>query len=162
MAKFIQSVTPIPQTTEGKNEHYETIKKDFAKYKNPFASQNPFKDGEDLEIEGIVPVSWKHETYGEGEYLAFAFKNKSETLALSSLVKEATGYATGSVSDTEAKDFRNPDEGLAKILREGWSEATFDKILAAIKNKKKRKIKLTHYYVNRGDNRKKCSLTNLL
>lgn len=161
MAKFSQSVTRTPKTKAEKEALLKSIKKDFSKFKNPLASLNPFKDGEELEILGIVPVHWEHPNYGEGDYLALEIKNKSETLALTSLVKEVTGYKSADLKDTTPEDFANSG-GLSAILSGGWSEDTFDKLLKAITDKPKWKVKLTYYYINRGDNRKKCSLTNLV
>lgn len=163
MAKFIQEVN-MPQTQEEISKTLEFIKSNLEKFKNPFSSNNPFKDGEKLEFLSIVPVKWKHEKFGEGEYLALAFKGKKDTISLTSFTKEVNGFKSLDLSDTTLKSISNPDEGLAKLFRSTeWNESAINTILKWFEEKNNKcEIKLTTYYTSQGAGRKTCTLTNLI
>ena len=163
MAKFTQEVN-IPQTQEEINKTLDFIKSNLEKFKNPFASVNPFKDGEKLEFLAIVPVKWKHEKFGEGEYLALSFKDKKDTISLTSFTKEVNGFKSLDLSDNTLKSISNPDEGLAKLFRSTeWNESAINSILKWFEDKNNKcEVKLTTYYISQGASRKTCTLTNLV
>lgn len=162
MGKFIQTVVK-PATEEEKKAIRENILANFTKFKNPLASQNPFSDGEELEFDAIVPVSWKHEKWGDGQYLALAFKGKEATIALSSFVKEVNGFASLDVNDTVLKPFKNVG-GLADVLKsQVWDKSLLDKIDKFFTKHPKVKVKLTTYYVAYSATQRKTStLTNII
>lgn len=162
MGKFIQTVVK-PATEEEKKAIRENILANFAKFKNPLASQNPFSDGEVLEFDAVVPVSWKHEKWGEGQYLALAFKGKEATLALASLLKEVNGFGSLDTADTTLRPFKNVG-GLADIMKgQVWDKSLLDKIDAFFTKNPKVKVKLTTYYVAYSATQRKTStLTNIV
>lgn len=163
MAKFTQEVN-IPQSQEEIAKTLDFIKSNLAKFKNPFASQNPFKDGEKLEFISIVPVKWTHEKFGNGEYLALSFKDKKDTIALTSFVKEVNGFKSLDLNDTTLTPISNSNEGLAELFRSTeWNESAIDSILKWFQDKNNKcEVKLTTYYVSQGAGRKTCTLTNLI
>lgn len=141
MAKttFNASVVTCPEGQDYKN----WIKTQLSDCKNPFASQCPFKDNQEVEFENIVPVSWEHEKFGSGKYLAIKFKNIDATLSLSSLLKTDNAYKDQ--NDKETTTIKNSG-GLAEIVEKGRFN---DSLIDAIYNffsKGKFKIKLTTYY----------------
>ena len=162
MGKFIQKVTK-PSSEEEKKTIREKIIAEFAKFKNPLSSQNPFSDGEELTYEGIVPVSWTHEKWGNGHYLALAFRGKEATIALTSFTKEVNGFGSLDTSDTIMKPFRN-EGGLAAVIRgKSWSPELLSDIDKFFTQNPKVKIKLTTYYsAYSATQRKTSTLTNIV
>lgn len=156
MAKFIQTVATVTDRSENK----KNIRSAFNGFKNPFASTNPFKDGETLKFEDIVPVSWTHEKYGSGQYLALKFEGKKDVLALTSFAKEVNGYGSLDTADTELKPFANSGGFAEWLSSQIWDESIIDKIYDWFD--KPIKIKLTKYYLPQGSTRKTCSLTNII
>ena len=165
MAKFEQKVVK-PTTAKEKEAQRKAMKESFAEYKNPFASQNPFRDGEDLVFESIVEVQWSHKDYGSGKYIALAFVGKEPTISLTSFLKEIKGYANYEIrADDKAQDFKN-EGGFAEWLStQVWDSSILEEIekwFAKGKRANKCKIKLTEYYTPLGSSRKKNTLTNLI
>lgn len=165
MAKFTQVVSK-PKTAEEREAKKAAMKKAMEGYKNPFASTNPFKDEEDLIFEDLVEVSWTHEKWGSGKYLALSFVGKEPTMSLSAFLKEIEGYETFEIKDTDkAKTFKNVG-GFAEWLRgQSWNENLVDDIytyFADTTRNNKAKVKLTKYYIPLGSSRKACTLTNLV
>lgn len=153
-------------TAEQKAERIAKLKSSMKDYKNPFASANPFKDGQDLIFEGLVEVSWSHEKYGNGKYLALSFVDVEPTISLSAFLKEAEGYEHFEIKDTDkAKTFKNSG-GFADWLRlQNWDENLIDDIegyFANLTEPNKVKVKLTKYYIPMGSSRKASTLTNLI
>jgi hypothetical protein len=165
MAKFEQKVSK-PKTAKEKEAIRKEIKDSFAEFKNPSASQNPFKDGEDLVFETIAVVNWSHKDYGTGKYLALAFVGKEPTISLTAFLKEVKGYENYEVkADDKAKDFKN-EGGFAEWLATQTWDADLIEEIEKWFNKGKRankcKVKLTEYYTPLGSSRKKNTLTNLI
>lgn len=156
MAKFIQTVATVTDRAENKKQ----IKSAFAGFKNPFASTNPFKDDESLKFEDVVAVSWSHDKYGSGQYLALKFEGKKDVLALTSFGKEVNGYGSLDTNDTELKPFANSGGFASWLASQTWDESIIDKIYDWFD--KPIKIKLTRYYLPQGSTRKTCSLTNII
>ena len=165
MAKFEQTVKR-PQSAAEKTAQRKAMKEAFAEYKNPFTSQNPFKDDEELTFDCIVEVQWSHKDYGNGKYLALAFIGKEPTISLTAFLKEVKGYEHFEVkADDKAKDFKN-EGGFAEWLSaQTWDADLLDEIekwFSKGKRANKCKIKLTEYYTPLGASRKKNTLTNLI
>lgn len=153
-------------TAEQKAAYKAQLKGSLKDYKNPFASTNPFKDEQDLTFEGLVEVSWSHEKYGSGKYLALSFVGIEPTISLSAFLKEAEGYTAFEVKDTDkAKSFKN-EGGFADWLRlQSWDETLIDSIeeyFSKLATPNKVKVKLTKYYIPMGSSRKASTLTNLI
>ena len=164
---FKQTITKVSaMTAEQKTAYKAQLKNNLKDYKNPFASQNPFKDGQELTFEGLVEVDWSHEKWGSGKYLALSFVGIEPTISLSTFLKETEGYTAFEVKDTDkAKTFRN-EEGFADWLRlQKWDETLIDNIeeyFSKLATPNKIKVKLTKYYIPMGSSRKASTLTNLI
>ena len=125
-------------------QDYKTwIKSQMSDCKNPFASQCPFKDKQEVEFENIVPVSWEHEKFGTGKYLAIKFKGLDATLSLSSLLKTDNAYKDQ--NDKNISTIKNVG-GLAKIVKDGRFDDNLIDAIYSFFAKGKFKIKLTTYY----------------
>ena len=153
-------------TAEQKTAYKAQLKNNLKDYKNPFASANPFKDGQELTFEGLVEVAWSHEKYGSGKYLALSFVGIEPTISLSAFLKEPEGYTTFEPKDTDiAQTFKN-EGGFADWLRlQNWDENLIDDIegyFANFTEPNKVKVKLTKYYIPMGSSRKASTLTNLV
>lgn len=164
---FKQTVTKISaMTAEQKTAYKAQLKNNLKDYKNPFASANPFKDGQELTFEGLVEVVWSHEKYGSGKYLALSFVGIEPTISLSAFLKEAEGYTAFEIKDTDtAKSFKN-EGGFADWLRlQSWDDTLIDNIeeyFGKLTTPNKVKVKLTKYYIPMGSSRKASTLTNLV
>ena len=125
-------------------QDYKTwIKSQMSDCKNPFASQCPFKQNQEVEFENIVPVSWEHEKFGTGKYLAIKFKGIDATLSLSSLLKTDNAYKDQ--NDKNISTIKNVG-GLAKIVKDGRFDDNLIDAIYSFFAKGKFKIKLTTYY----------------
>lgn len=133
----------------------------FENVKNPFASTCPFKDEQEVKFEGFIEVSWSHERWGNGKYLAIKFEGIKDVLALTALIKEVNGFASLDLSDTSLKEVIN-EGGLADVMRQhgAFDEELLNKISEFFNTQ--RKIKLTKYYTNLGASRKTCNLINII
>lgn len=162
MAKFVQTVVK-PSTAEEKKANIQTILDNFGEYKAPLKSTNPFSDGQIVEYDTIVPVSWKHEKYGDGQYLAIAFKGVENVLALSAINAEKSGFVSANPFDGETKTFANKG-GLADVMSPTkWDKDEFNKLVKYLEKHKKFKVKLTYFYVALSANtRKQSTLTNII
>ena len=163
MPKFEQEVKR-PKSAKEKADLVKTMKEEFSSFKNPFSSQNPFKDGEELKFTGIVPVNWVHKEFGSGKYLALSFEGKEPTISLTSFLKEVKGYANYEIKDDDkAEDFKNKGGFAEWLATQKWDASILDKIEAYFAKKKNLcKIQLTEYYTPLGSSRKKNTLTNLV
>lgn len=153
-------------SAEQKAAYKAQLKNNLKDYKNPFASANPFKDGQDLTFEGLVEVTWSHEKWGSGKYLALSFVGIEPTISLSSFLKEAEGYSAFEIKDSDiAKTFTN-EGGFANWLKtQEWNDTLIDKIeeyFANLSTPNKVAVKLTKYYIPMGSSRKASTLTNLI
>ena len=164
---FKQTTTKISaMTAEQKAAYKAQLKNNLKDYKNPFASANPFKDEQELVFEGLVEVSWSHEKWGSGKYLALSFVGIEPTISLSAFLKEAEGYSAFEIKDTDiAKSFKN-EGGFADWIRvQNWDDSLIDKIeeyFANLTTPNKVKVRLTKYYIPMGSSRKASTLTNLI
>lgn len=163
---FIQTITRIKTDASERAAQLAAIKSAFKDYKNPYASTNPFKDGQELVFEGLVEVAWSHEKYGNGKYLALSFVGIEPTISLSAFLKEVEGYEHFEIRDTDkSKSFRN-EEGFADWLRlQNWDESLIDGIdryFAGLATPNKVVVKLTKYYIPMGSSRRASTLTNLI
>lgn len=163
---FIQTITRIKTDASERAAQLAAIKSAFSNYKNPFASQNPFKDEQELTFEGLVEVAWSHEKYGSGKYLALSFVGIEPTISLSAFLKETEGYTAFEIKDTDkAKTFKN-EGGFADWLRtKEWDENLIDAIeeyFGKLTTPNKVKVKLTKYYIPMGSSRRASTLTNLI
>lgn len=163
---FKQTITRIKTNASERAEQIAAIKAAFKDYKNPFASTNPFSDGQDLTFEGLVEVSWSHEKWGNGKYLALSFVGIEPTISLSSFLKEVEGYSAFEIKDTDkSKTFKN-EGGFADWLKtKEWDETLIDDIeeyFGKLTTPNKVKVALTKYYIPMGSSRKASTLTNLI
>ena len=143
-------------------QDYKTwIKSQMSDCKNPFASQCPFKQDQEVEFENIVPVSWEHDKFGSGKYLAIKFKGIDATLSLSSLLKTDNAYKDQ--NDKNISTIKNVG-GLAKIVKDGRFDDNLIDAIYSFFAKGKFKIKLTTYYrpVSYSSTLKESNLMNVV
>ena len=161
MAKNL--VTEVYDNSKTSDEALEALKlTDLKKFKSPNGNNCPWKDGQELEYDRIVPITWENDR-GTFYYLAIGFKNTISRYAIQMATKKGEGYKSGDMeNDTEFKTF-NLSGGLHDIC-DGVTEYTsefLDKIHSWLKGGKL-KIKVTTYYSQTPYGRQARHLVNIV
>ena len=160
---FKQIVERHLTDAERKTKH-EEIKANLDIYKNPFASQIPFKDGEKLIFDDIVEVVWTHQKWGTGRYLALSFVGMEPTISLTSFLKKVEGYENFEIKrDDKARLFSNEGGFAEWISCQKWDANIIDGIIKWFNDRQNKvEVKLTYFYIPNGSSRKCRGLINLI
>lgn len=142
----------------------ELLKTNLSQYKSPNGNNCPWRDGQELEYDRLVPIHWENDR-GVFHYIAIAFKETTNRFAIQSCTRNDGGFKTGdSEKDNEYQKFTS--EGGLHDLCDGvtsYDEAFLTKVHNWLKDGTL-KIKLTTYYVTNsyGNGRIQKVLLNLV
>lgn len=125
----------------------DLLKTNLSQYKSPNGNNCPWRDGQELEYDRLVPVHWENDR-GVFHYIAIAFKGITNRFAIQSCTRNDGGFKTGdSEKDNEYQKFTS--EGGLHDLCDGvtsYDEEFLTKVHNWLKDGTL-KIKLTTYYV---------------
>lgn len=125
----------------------ELLKTNLSQYKSPNGNNCPWRDGQELEYDRLVPIHWENDR-GVFHYIAIAFKGTTNRFAIQSCTRNDGGFKTGdSEKDNEYQKFTS-EGGLHDICNgvTSYDEAFLTKVHNWLKDGTL-KIKLTTYYV---------------
>jgi hypothetical protein len=125
----------------------DLLKTNLSQYKSPNGNNCPWRDGQELEYDRLVPIHWENDR-GVFHYIAIAFKGTTNRFAVQSCTRNGEGYKSG---DSEKDNDFQPFVSVGGLhdLCDGvtsYDEAFLTKLHNWLKDGTL-KIKLTTYYV---------------
>ena len=127
----------------------ELLKTNLSQYKSPNGNNCPWRDGQELEYDRLVPIHWENDR-GVFHYIAIAFKGTTNRFAIQSCTRKGEGYKSGnSEKDNDFKSFVS--EGGLHDLCDGvtiYDEVFLTKLHNWLKDGTLKIVLITYYVTN--------------